>query len=359
MDAKTGELEALSGYNAYVDQEAKVTLEEARAKAEAFLEKLWPDQLAKSAVYTSYEGSKLSDTHSFTFAQYVNGYFFPENTLTVRVSARDGSIMGAGKSFDDEVEFDDAENLVDLDAAKAAWADSYALELAYLSIPVKLDLLGQEAMPLMKAGYSYYSALRPGYAWGEQEGWCLGVDAKTGEVVRRENSYVAQTVAYDDLEGHWAQTYLEQLAEYNVGWLGGKARPDEALTQLDYMALLASAEGYVPDLTQEGAADDLYRYAISRGLITEEEREDGRFLTRGETVKILLRSLGYGPVAELKGIFRCDFGDADAIPAELMGYAALAQGLGLVVGDPENNFGPNRPTARCEAAVMLWRYLSR
>ena len=359
MDAKTGELEALSGYNAYVDEDAVVTAEEARAKAEAFLAKLWPDQLAKCEVYTSYEGSRLSDAHSFTFAQYVNGYFFPENTLTVRVSARDGSIMAASKGFDDEVVFDNAEGLVDLDAAKAAWADSYALELAYLSIPVKLDLLGQEAQPLMKAGYSYYNALRPGYAWGEQTGWCLGVDAKTGEVVRRESTYVDQTMAYDDIEGHWAQAYLEELAEYNVGWLGGKARPDDSLTQVEYMALLASAEGYVVDLTQEGAADDLYSYAIRRGLIAEAEREDGKRLTRGETVKILLRSLGYGPVAELPGIFRCDFADADAIPAELMGYAALAQGLGLVIGDPKGNFAPNRRTDRCEAAVMLWRYMSR
>ena len=359
MDAKTGELESLSGYNSYVDEEATVTLEEAQAKAEAFLEKLWPDQLTKCEVYTSHEGSKISDAHSFTFAQYVNGHFFPENTLTVQVSARDGSIMGAYKSFDDEVEFDDAEDLVDLDTAKAAWADSYALELAYLAIPVKLDLLGQEAQPLMKAGYSYYNALRPGYAWGEQEGWYLGVDAKTGQVVRRESSYVDLTVTYDDIEGHWAQMYLEQLAEYNVGWLGGKAAPDEAMTQLDYMALLASAEGYVVDLTQEGAADDLYQYAIGRGLITEAEREDGKVLTRGETVKILLKHLGYGPIAELKGIFRCDFTDAETIPAELMGYAALAQGLGLVTGDTDGSFGAQRPTARCEAAVLLWRYLSR
>ena len=186
-----------------------------------------------------------------------------------------------------------------------------------------------------------------------------GCGRQDRQVVRRESTYVDRAMAYDDLEGHWARMYLEQLAQYTVGWLGGKAAPDEALTQLDYMALLASAEGYVVDLTQEGAADDLYSYAIRRGLITEAEREDGKRLTRGETVKILLRSLGYGPVAELPGIFRCDFADADAIPAELMGYAALAQGLGLVIGDPKGNFAPNRRTDRCEAAVMLWRYMSR
>ena len=42
-----------------------------------------------------------------------------------------------------------------------------------------------------------------------------------------------------------------------------------------------------------------------------------------------------------------------------MGYAALAQALGLVVGNEKGNYLASAPALRCEAAVLLWRYLSR
>ena len=74
---------------------------------------------------------------------------------------------------------------------------------------------------------------------------------------------------------------------------------------------------------------------------------------------MLLNSLGYGPVAQLPGIFRCDFADASAIPAPDLGYAAIAQGLGIVKGDDNGNFAPGRFATRCEAAYMLWRYMKR
>jgi len=359
LDAKTGELTAVSGYNSYVDAPVKVSQETAQANALAFLKALWGDQAAKCELYTSSEPSTVSGAWYFTFAQKVNGYFFPANALTVRVSAADGSIMGVSRSFDDDVTFDDAENLITEDAALTAWVNTFPVELAYITVPVKLDLLGGDARPLINAGYSYYNALKPGYALGDQETWYAGVDAKTGEPVEGEDTYEPLRVTYDDLSGHWAQAALEELAEFNVGWFGGKAEADKALTQLDYIALLASADGYAVDLSQEGAADDLYDYAIRRGLLTAWDRGDYKVLTRVQAVKLLLDSLGYKQVANLKNIFRCDFADADAIPAELMGYAALAQGLGIVNGDGAGNFAAARSATRGEAAMMLWQYMKR
>ncbi len=79
-------------------------------------------------------------------------------------------------------------------------------------------------------------------------------------------------------------------------------------------------------------ADSLYQYAVRRGFLIEEERDEDKIVIRGEMVKMLLDSLGYKDFAGFQGIFRCDFTDADAIPKELMGYAALSQALGLVDG---------------------------
>lgn len=359
LDAKTGELESVSGYNAYNDGAVKVEQKAAQAKAEAFLKALWGEQFAKTDLYTSSEATVLSGAWSFTFAQKENGYFFAPNAITVRISAEDGTVMGVSKSFDDDVVFDDAQGLISEADAVAAWAASYPVELSYIAVPVQLDLLGQEAKPLINAGYSYYNALKPGYALGDRDTWYSGVDAKTGELVKPSYDYTSPTVTYDDIEGHWAQAALSELAEYNVGWFGGKAQPDAPLTQLDYIALLASADGYTWDLSEEGAADDLYSYAVRRGLLTAEERDEDAVLIRGEAVRLLLDSLGYKQVANLQGIFRCDFADAQAIPPEYMGYAALAQGLDIVHGGDGLDFAADHFATRAEGAMMLWRYMKR
>ena len=359
LDAKTGELESMGGYNAYDESAVKVGLQAARKNAEAFLTQLWGEQFAKTELYESTEVETCSQAHWFTFDQKVNGYFFAPNSITVRVSAEDGSIMGFSKSFDDEVVFDDAQGLISEADAVAAWCASYPVELSYIAVPVKLDLMGPEAKPLINAGFSYYNTLKPGYALGDQDAWYLGVDAKTGALVKPSYDSTAPAMTYNDIAGHWAQTALSELAEYNVGWFGGQARPDAQLTQLDYIVLLASADGYALDLSDEGAADDLYSYAIRRGLLAKEEREDGKVLSRGETVRMLLNSLGYRQVANLPGIFRCDFADADAIPAAELGYAALAQGLGIVHGGDGLDYAAGRAATRAEGAMMLWQYMKR
>ena len=187
------------------------------------------------------------------------------------------------------------------------------------------------------------------------------MDAKTGKVVREEWSE-AEKMAYSDLDGHWAKDILDELARFSVGWLGGKAEPDKTLTQLDYLKLLASMDGYTVTEREENGEESwnwLYDYAYRRGLLTKEERSEDEAVTRAGMVKMLLNSLGYGAVAQLPGIFRCDFADAEDISGADLGYAALAQGLGIISGDGEGNYAPTRTSTRAEAAVLVWNYLKR
>lgn len=366
VDAKTGELLSMYGYNpsrmVLMEEDSKeykalLTNAAAQAKGEAFLKKLWGEQFAKTERYNEADETAKAADASFTFAQKVNGYFFPANSISVRVDGTDGSIMGFSKDFDEDVTFNGADGLISEQAAIEAWCDSFPVELGYMEIPVALDM-SEEFELLRNAGYSYYNALKPGYALGDRESWYSGVDAKTGELVKEEWTE-EKSMSYDDLEGHWAREILEELARYNVGWMGGKAEPDKALTQLDYLSLLSSADGYRWDLSSEDSVEALYAYAYRQGILTEEERREDKALTRAEVVRMFLNSQGYGPVARLTGIFRCDFADADSIPEADLGYAALAQGLKLIDGDSRGNYAPSRPAARCEAAVMLWKYLKR
>lgn len=355
LDAKTGELFSMWGYNPWVDAEPVVTQEKAQETGLGFLRELWPEELAKTEVYNSSEAAYVSDNFSFTMAQKENGYFYPNNSLSVSVDAGTGAVMSFSKSFDDTVTFESPAGMISEEKALAIWADSFPVEFGYQVVPVALDLLGPEVMPLRNDGYTYYNALKPGYVYGERDGWYSGVNAIDGTLAGTAYEE-EEPMAYDDIDGHWAKDLLNQLALYEVGWQGGKARPDEALTQLAYLELLASSEGY--HYTAEDA-DSLYQYAIRRGFLTEEERDENKTVTRGEMVKMLLDCLGYKKFASFQGIFRCDFTDAGEIPEELMGYAALSQALGLMDGGDSGAFGAGTPATRVQAAALLWKYMSK
>ena len=95
--------------------------------------------------------------------------------------------------------------------------------------------------------------------------------------------------------------------------------------------------------------------AYRMGALTRSERDEDSPVTRGALVRCLLDCAGYGPAARLEGIYTCAYADADSIPAGELGYAALAQGLGLV----GESYSGARTATRGELAAMLCRLLER
>lgn len=356
LDAKTGELLSVNGYNPYNDDDtAKLDKAAAQGKAEAFLKAVWPEQFAQTALYNAEGGEKGHPVYYFNFAQKKNDYFFAENFLNVRVDGITGAVIGLERSFDEKIVFDSTDGIISKDKALDAWAASYPMKLAYIAVPVRLDLLGSEAKPMIDAGMSYYNALKPGYGLDQGDVSYRGVDAKTGKLVEWDRSSYSP-ITYDDVKGHATETALNELAEYQVGWTGGKAMPDAALTQKDLVILLASADGYIFNAENENL-DALYQYAYYQGLLNQGERAENQKLTRLDTVKILLNALGYRTTAALPGIYRCDYKDADKIPANALGYAALAQGFGIVPAADGASFDASTAATRGDAAMMLWRYM--
>lgn len=361
-DARSGELKSVWSSAPYVEnRKASISQEQAQEKAETFLKKLWGEEFSVSTLYNStpFGENKWNTAHSFTYVQQEEGYCLASNCLSVSVDAADGSISGLDRQWVDNVAFESPEGTISDSDALQAWFDHYDVTLAYQYIPVKLDLSREDIFPvskLIELGYTWFYNLRLTYTLQEPAGrWYTGVDAKTGEAVSEQRGS-AWKIAYNDLSGHWAQKALEALAEYNIGWAGDSCQPDKELTQIDLIALMLSVDGY-RFKPEDGSADDLYRYAYSMGILTAAERDDSKVLTRGETVRILLDCAGYGSTAKLQGIFTCSYTDKDSIPADLLGYAALAQGLGIVYAG--GSFAADSAVTRAQAATMLYNYMSR
>ena len=354
VDAKTGQVEDLWSYLPWdEDQKPNLTQAEAQEKASAFLQSFCPDHSPKLALYQGPQG-EVQSTYSFTFARQENGYFFPDHFYGVEVSAEDGSICGLSYSYDDGVTFDSPDGIVSAQAALDAWMDTYTVTLGYLQVPEKLSAGDPEAAPYLQLGLTAFYRLKLGYGL-DREGSYLGVDAKTGQPVQRETA-AASGLTYSDLSGHWACGAIEALARYNVGYDGGTFAPGQAMTQWDMVALLFSVENYPldPAAATQQERDMAYAAAYRTGALTRAQRQDDAPLTRSQAVKLLLNAEGLKAAAQLTGIYTCSYTDKAAIPSEDLGYAALAQGIGMVQGA----WAGDRTATRAEGAVMLHKLLS-
>ncbi|MBR5153078.1 MAG: S-layer homology domain-containing protein [Clostridia bacterium] len=356
MDAKTGQLVSVySSASLPKDGKRTVNIKKAEAVAQAFAKQIAPGQFAKTRLYQSNDAmeQEYQVSHSFTYAQQENGHFFPENQILLGIDATDGTISRYEKRFHDKVIFDSPDGILTVGQAIDAWMETYLVSPRYVKVPYALDYSRPETKPLLDNGISYLYTLALGYM-PVHEVYISGIDAKTGEPVKPIQK--EENLSYTDIDGHWAESMIRELACYGVGFGGQEYLPEKSLSQRDLLMLLLSCDGYRPDETQKDA-EELYRRAYQRGLLSKEERDDEKVLARWETVRLILNGTGYRKVANLEGIFKTGFTDDGVIPREGYGYVALAQGLGIVNGDEGRYFYPLSPTTRAEAAVMVYNLM--
>ena len=298
----------------------------------------------------------------YSYQHKAGDWFYPDNYYTIGVDATDGTLSRLEGSFDDDVVLQVPQKIVTVDQAVDAYLAAMAVPHGYVEVPVSISMAGNDVMPLLKeAGYSYVMSLKNGYTLTQPEsGYVEGVYAESGQaIVTARGSGERTELTYDDLDDHWVKTAAEALATFGIGLRGGSLAPNESLTQLDMVALLLSVDGYIYDPTAATAeeTDFLYRYAYSLGIVDPKDRKEDKVVTRGELVKLILDAAGYERVAALAGIFRCDFADAASLDSATVGYAALAQGLGLVKGGSDGAYAPGRESTRAEAIAMLYQYM--
>ena len=362
LDAKTGGLlRVYSSRPQAPDEENKVSEDAARKTAEAFLSAQQKSRFTQCAAYAGDLGDQREHGRygawRFQYARQEQGYFFPHDQFTVEIDAADGSVSSYAQSWSKNVRFDSARGIISEEQAFGAYYKTFRLVKGYVAVPQKLDLSDPEHAPLAEMGYRALNSLKLGWQLSATERSALGIDAKTGQPVLREESS-GGTLTYSDLEGSQAKQAVEALAEYGIGYAGGRFRPEKQLTQLDLAALLASTQGLVidPDNLAEGDADRVYRAVYGMGALRREDRNDGKVLSRLDVIRCLLDAGGYGPAARLQGIYRTDFSDVGDIPDGLLGYAALAQALKLADGGRLN---PGQSAARADAALMLFAFMER
>ena len=237
-----------------------------------------------------------------------------------------------------------------------AWMNTYTVALGYLLVPEKLTGSDAVSQRLTQMGFASFYHLKLGYVL-EREDSLWGIDAKSGEPLGYTWQAEDSGLTYSDIAGTWAEADVLRLAQFNVGYAGGTFQHTKELTQWDLICLLYSLNGYPmdPESATEAERNEVYATAYRMGILTRADRNDDALLTRSQLVQYLLDGAGYGSVAKLEGIFTCSYTDRASIPASEMGYAALAQGLGLISG----TYAGTATATRGQAAAMLERLMER
>lgn len=296
------------------------------------------------------------DEEGSLWVRQANGIPYDSNFLRAEVCRVDGTIGSFSMEWDDQARFPAPEGIVNEEAAMAAYSGCYTARLFYTLYPEKVDGTDPRwAAYVRQVGEIAYRWVLSYVLEGDSP---QGVDAFTGAVVPSPGG-TDQPLEYTDLDGCPGKAEIERLARYGVGFgRSGLFRPGDQVRQRDMLVLLLSAAGlpFDADAMSGEEEDRLYDAAVSRGLLAKEERDPDRAVTRLELLKTLLTASAYGKAAQLEGIYQVSFADAGAIPAGGLGYAAMAQGLGLVSG---SELRPGELITRQDAAVILCRFMAR
>lgn len=335
VNAVTGEVIGFNRYLPYSDK--KTYADKAEKTAEKVLAALCPGMTGEKKEYRRDEETSKNGT--FRYVRYMNDIPYPDNSITVRIDTATNTLSSYYISRD-ELSFPKPENILSADEAADRMFDKTDYTLTYY--PVKSD--PDKKTP--DTAYLVYDLECP-----------YEIDAFTGEVVDFWEEDVPSIPEYTDIDGHWAEDAIKTLAKFGVGFEEEAFRPDDVITQKEFIALLASTVLNNESIILEKGMDvsDYYRRAATAGILTEDEKDDDAPVTRLSAAVYLIRAIGLSEIADMEEIFVCPFPDV----TEKKGYVAILSGMKVFSGDGNGAFLPEAGLSRGAAAVMLCNYLSR
>ncbi|HHW02300.1 MAG TPA: S-layer homology domain-containing protein [Thermoanaerobacterales bacterium] len=187
---------------------------------------------------------------------------------------------------------------------------------------------------------------------------------------------------FRDVEGHWAQDYIEKLYSLDVfdtsssffvpeapmtreEFIKGIIRACNIRSSMDTQKKTVTRRKQAPEVSpfkDVSPQDPDYSYikeGLDKGIVTgvtKDSFKPGAPLTRAQAVTILVRALGFGNKAPNPG-YQTSFSDDDKIPYWAKDSIYVAREINLIEGDSQNRVNPNKVMTRAEASAMLVRFL--
>ena len=361
INALTGEIRGFYISNNNSSAEGKFDEAASKAAVEKFLKEMQPDKYSQTEYDETMKGypillaDKRPAQYNFRFVRKVNGVYFPGNALTVGYDAVNGKILSYDMSWFD-IAYPSVDGAASLESVYEILFREIGLELQY-SQKYPIDYYGKFSSEVSNTK----PEVKLVYALKRNKPQIF--DANTGVILNYNGEPYKEIkpVNYTDIKGSFAEKQIIALAEYGIALEGTAFKPDNNITQKDFLLLLSKTMNYYDPEPYSAAGNNketeqLYNFMIREGVVKPGEKAPDAVLTRENGIKFIIRALKYDRVADIKGIFLCTFKDKDKINPDLTGYVSIAQGLKIVSGS-NGYLNPGDSLTRAQAAVMIYNYM--
>lgn len=292
---------------------------------------------------------------NFIYTRKVNGAYFNDNGFNITVDNVTGIVTGYNFNWFNKP-LPGTEKIIFLDQAYKILYDSVGVQLQYISENQYL-----QSRYIAPQGSGEKPVIR--LVYGIKSEKAANIDALTGSLLDYNGSPVREdnVTLYTDIKGSYAEKQIKVLNEYGVTLPGKLLYPSQNITQRDFLYLLQKAANpyYEIKLTGDSKDDeDILNSLTQIGILKNEEWAPQSLITRQEAVKFIIRALNYEKIAEInKEIYKLPFKDGNQIKPGLVGYIAIAYGLGIIHGD-QGKFNPVAKLTRADAFILLYNYLN-
>ena len=350
INAKTKEL--LSFYkDDPIDPEEKPEFSEEKALeiAKEYIKKVSPDKYDLVELDKGYNWiepiseKEPNRIYRFQFNRKIDNAYVENEEISIMIDGVNGKVREYRISWSDK-EFPSKENIISIEKAYETLYKDIGMELKY-AYNNRFENISKEK----KEATLLYSP---------KSDKLINIDANTGILLNhRGEPYKEYTpISYKDIDKSYAKDKIGILAQYGIALPGEEFKPNEKITQRDFLYLLSKASN--PYMGIDNSEENLYNTLINSGIIKENEKSPEKIVTKEEGIKYIIRALRYDKIADLTEIYKDVFKDTKDIDPKLKGYVAIAYGLKIVEGS-NGNLNPKAELKREDAASMIYNYLFR
>lgn len=345
LDAKTGDI--ISFYFTFPKEDA---VKEYKSKdqimkiIEDYIKKMNPEIYNEVELYKNFE-DKSGDNliYCFNYIRKHNEAYIADDSISVYVDGKNGNIVGYNKNWH-KGEIPQLVNKISIDEAYKKLFEDLGMEIKYVTANDSAN--SKKTDKIIKLCYCIKSD-KP-----------LNISVETGEFLDYNGRpFKEEKVArYRDIDNSYAKEKILVLAEHGIDLPGENFKPKDKINQREFLYLLAKSNSQNIDLEDENSDEKLYNYLIKTGVIKDEEKNPEKLVTKEESIKYIIRMLKYDKIADINGIYKDLFKDANEIDDKLKGYVSIAYGLNIISGS-NGYLRPKLELSREDAVNMVYNYL--
>lgn len=166
-------------------------------------------------------------------------------------------------------------------------------------------------------------------------------------------------VAKSAWQGHWSEPTLASLIErglLSTRYLDDQRQSPERQVTVAEAAHLLLAIGQLPVAADRSVVDQAIAYEVIQAAdFADEKVEAGAVISREQFALWTARATGQKMMAEYARIYMTpEFADVDAIGARYRNAVALLQQQGILAGDTDSQFAPQRTLSLAEGVQILY-----